>query len=84
MNLDYTIRLVFTHPENRRKSINSIARKLDVNPGSLYRILQRLSPLLPPKPRYCPEIPTSPFDPAKQAVPRAPTPSNGRRTATKN
>jgi hypothetical protein len=84
MNLDYIIRLVFTHPENKGKSINSIARKLDMNPGSVYRILKRLSLVLPPKPRYCPEIPSSPFHPAKQARPTAPGPSNSRCTAMKN
>ena len=62
MNYDYIIRMVFTNPENSGKSIRRVASELDMNPGSVYRILKRLH-MLPEgagRKRYGPD---TPFDP---------------------
>ena len=83
MNLDFDeiVWLAFTHPRNRGKSIRRIARDLNMNPGSFYRILKRLGLVAPennaqrqhPDPRRCQSDLINPDDPAR--CPDTPHPS---------
>jgi hypothetical protein len=42
MDINNIVKLAYTHPDNHAKSIRQIARQLDINPGTFYRILKRL------------------------------------------
>jgi transposase-like protein len=68
MNIDYIVRMLYTDPRNKGKSIRHIARAMGLNPGTLYRILRRLD-LLPPGSGRNKKRPDSPFDPAPDPKP---------------
>ncbi len=67
MNLEYIVRLAYTHPENEGKSIRFIARQIGLNPGYFYRFLKQLDLVFPQDPARSEETPETPFHPAPNA-----------------
>ena len=69
MNFDNIVRYAFTHPDNRNASIRALARLLDMNSGSVYRILIRLH-LVKRPPRKQKRLPGAPKPGKKIRIPR--------------